>query len=187
MTEIKEIHPESIEEWRKWLKENHLKETKARLVRNKKHTGKFYMANREAMDEAICFGWIDTTVKRIDEDTYYQNFSRRNGNSKWSKNTLSYAEELIKKGKMSKFGLKMYKEGKKKKPLDYDLPDNPDVPEELEKAFSKNKKAKENFYNFPPSTRRAYLRWILRAKRPGTITKRIKSVVELSEENKKNF
>ena len=145
------------------------------------------MNNKEAMQEAICFGWIDTIVKRIDDEKYQQTFAKRNKNSKWSKNTLSYAEEMIEKGKMSEFGMKMYKLGKKKGPMDQNLPDDPDVPEELEKALDENEKAKENFYNFPPSTKKMYLRWILRAKRPETITKRIKSVVELSEQNKKRF
>lgn len=85
------------EDWRNWLKKNHLEETKVILIKYKKHTGKSSITNREAMEEAICFGWIDTTVKRIDDEKYSQTFVKRNKNSKWSINTLSYGKELLKK------------------------------------------------------------------------------------------
>lgn len=166
------------EDWRDWLKKNHLQETKVILIKYKKHTGKHSITNKEAMKEAICFGWIDTTVKRIDDEKYSQTFVKRNKNSKWSMNTLSYGKELLKKGLMSEFGIKMYKEGLLKKPHDADLPSNPEVPKELKEKLNKDKIAKEKFEKMAPSNRKMHLRSILRAKRPETREKRILELIK---------
>lgn len=133
------------------------------------------------MREAICFGWIDTTVKRVDENKYLRFFSRRNKNSKWSYNTLSYAKELIKEKRMTPNGIKFYKEGLKKKPHDFDLLKNPDMPDEMKKVLRKNKKARENFDKLAPSLKRLYFRQILSAKMPETKTKRIGKIVREME------
>jgi len=178
---VKTIHPKNKETWRIWLAKNHDKETKIGLIIWKKHTGKTTISHRESMDEAICFGWIDTIVKKLDEDRYIRYFSRRNKNSSWSKNTLSYAKQLIKNKKMTAAGLDFYKLGLKKKPLDHGLEKNPSVPEELKKALNKNKIAKNNFEHLASSHRKAYLRWLLKAKRSETKEKRIKTIIARSE------
>src|SRR3990167_4363733 len=87
----------SKEDFRKWLSKNHDKEKKVGLILHKKHTGKGSSSHRELMEEAICFGWIDTTIKRIDEDRYIRYFAKRNKNGKWSKATQRYARELVKR------------------------------------------------------------------------------------------
>ncbi len=110
---VKEVYAGTTKEWRSWLKKNHKKEKTVKLIVYKNHTGKPYMTHNQAMCEAICFGWIDTTIKKLDEDRFIRTFVRRTEKSKWGKNTLKYARELIKKKKMSVFGLKMYKLGKK--------------------------------------------------------------------------
>ncbi len=79
-------------DFRKWLEENHNKETKVGIILHKRHTGKPAPTHRELIEEAICFGWIDTIIKKLDDDRYLRNFSRRNNNSKWSDNTLGYAK-----------------------------------------------------------------------------------------------
>ncbi len=176
----------SKDDFRKWLEKNHDKENKISLVIHKKHTGKKSPSHRELMEEAICFGWIDTTVKRIDENRYLRNFSRRGKNSTWSKNTLSYARDLIKKGRMTPYGLHFYKEGLKKLPHDHGIPENPGIPTDLQKELDSNKTAKENFNKLAPSLRRTYLRWLFRAKLPETRKKRISSIVKrLSKEKVK--
>ncbi|PIN73510.1 hypothetical protein COV20_04780 [Candidatus Woesearchaeota archaeon CG10_big_fil_rev_8_21_14_0_10_45_16] len=181
------IHPKSKEEWRKWLEKNHLKEVKVCLLKHKKHTGKPTITNPEAMREAICFGWIDTTVKRIDEDTYCQFFAKRNHNSRWSNNTLRYAKELIKEKKMAPQGLKMYKEGLQKPTLDEDVPHTPEIQKELKVALEKNKEAAEKFDRLPPSRRKVYLRWIEKAKRDETRMKRVAMLVDALTKDKKLF
>ena len=178
MVDEKFIDIFSKEDFRKWLSKNHDKEKKIGLIIHKKHTGKDSPSHRELMDEAICFGWIDTIVKRLDEDRYLRFFARRTKNSNWSYNTLSYARELVKSKRMTLHGLHFYKEGLKKLPHDHGIPKNPDVPEELKKLLEKNKTAKRNFEKLSPSARRMNLRFIVRAKLSETKKKRIDAFVK---------
>ena len=177
--------PANRKEWRAWLRKNHAKEKKVYLIMWKRHTGKPAPNHRESMEEAICYGWIDTIVKRIDDDRYTRCFVRRNKKSRWSNATQGYARDLIKKGKMTRAGLHAYKHGLKFPVIDHGLPKNPDVPESLAKALEKNKIAKKNFHNFAPSYRRFYIYWIENAKRPETKDRRIKEVVKRAKENRK--
>jgi len=175
---IKKVHVFSKDDFRKWLGKNHDREKIVELVIHKKHTGKPFPSHMELMHEAICFGWIDTIVKRVDENKYIRTFQRRNQNSNWSTNTLRYAKQLIKEKRMTSHGLKFYHEGRKKKAFDHGIPKNPKIPRELSKELNKNKKAKNNFANLAPSTRRRYLRWLLMAKTPETRKTRISKVAE---------
>ncbi len=101
-------------EFRDWLLSNHDKEKRVELVVHKKHTKKPSPSHRELLEEALCFGWIDTTINRLDEDKFIRTFVRRNKNSRWSENTLSYARKLIKEKRMTPSGLIFYKEGLRK-------------------------------------------------------------------------
>jgi uncharacterized protein YdeI (YjbR/CyaY-like superfamily) len=160
----------------RWLAKNHNKEKRIGLVIHKKHTGKKSPTHKELMFEAICYGWIDTTLRKLDEDKYIRFFARRNKNSKWSYNTLRYGEELIKFGKMKPSGIIAFEEGKKKLPHDYGLSENPEIPKELERELKKNK-AFKIFESLPKSLKKTYLRWVLRAKLEPTKKKRIESIV----------
>lgn len=175
-------------EFRKWLSKNHDKEKKVGLIIHKKHTGKNSPSHRELMEEAICYGWIDTTLKSLDNDKYIRYFCRRNKNSKWSYNTLSYAKRLIKEKKMSHHGLIFYKEGLKKKPHDYGLNKILEFPKELENALNKNKKAKELFEKIAPSYKKSYIRWVVRAKQEETKKRRVNSIIkEILGDPKKRY
>lgn len=187
MPEEKTFYAKDRKEWRAWLEKNHLVETKIALIKYKKHTGKPSLSHKESMDEAICFGWIDTTVKRLDEDRYVRRFARRNKNSKWSDATLGYAKRLIAEGKMSPFGMQMYKEGLAKPTHDAGIPKNPSMPTELKEALRQNPEAARSFKTFSPSYTRTYYRWILRAKQPETRTKRVQDVVKRAIENRKKW
>ncbi len=184
--EVKQFYPEDLKEWRKWLEKNHLKENKIAVIRYKKHTGKNSPSHLELMHEAICFGWIDTTIKRLDDEKYLINFSKRNEKSRWSENTLSYAKNLIKEGKMVEHGMIHYKAGLKKPTLDSEVSKNPETPEDLKEELKKIK-LQEKFENFPKSYKRMYLRWIERAKMKETKKKRRREVVEGVRENKKGW
>ncbi len=174
------------EDFRKWLQENYKKEDKIAVVLYKRHTGKPAPTHRELINEAICFGWIDTTIKRIDEDTFMRRFSKRTKNSSWSDNTLRYAKDLIKEGRMTEEGLKFYKLGLKKPTHDSGIPKNPTMPSELKQALLKNKKAKENFEKFPPSTKKMLYRWLLSGKLPATREKRVRFIIQGALTNNKN-
>ena len=176
-------------DFQKWLKKHHKKEKKVAVILYKRHTKNPAPTHRELMEEAICFGWIDTTIKRRDDDTYIRYFARRNNNSTWSDNTRSYAKQLIKDKRMTPEGMKYYKLGLKKKTHDHGIPKNPDMPEELKQELlkKKNKKAKQQFDTYPPSTRKMLYRWILSGKQDATRTKRIKKIIELAKEGRKDF
>ncbi|MEZ4156471.1 MAG: YdeI/OmpD-associated family protein [Candidatus Paceibacterota bacterium] len=184
---MKEFEVFSAEDFRKWLEKNHDKEEKVALIIHKKHTGKSFPTHKEVMFEAICFGWIDTTIKRIDEDRYIRHFSRRNKNSKWSDNTLSYAKQLKKEGKMTERGLHFYKEGLKKPTHDAGIPKNPNMPKELAAALKKNKTARKFFEKLSPSKKRPIYRWYLSAKQEATKKKRLEKILELAKKEKTVF
>ncbi|MFH1500927.1 MAG: YdeI/OmpD-associated family protein [archaeon] len=184
---IKKIVIFNRSDFRKWLAKNHEKEKRVSLIIYKKHTKRPSPSHRELMEEAICFGWIDTTLNRLDEDKYARTFVRRNKNSKWSENTIRYAKELIKQKKMTPSGLKFYKEGLKKPTHDLGIPKNPDMPIELKLALKKDKKANKNFEKITPSTKKMLYRWILRAKREETRIKRVRLIIKNAREGKKNI
>lgn len=169
--------------WRAWLQKNYNKEKKVHLISYKKHTGKPALTHRESMEEAICFGWIDTTLKRLDEDRFQRTFVKRTSKGKWSKNTLSYAEQLIKEKKMTKAGMEMYQHGLKNGVIDHGLPKNPATPKDLLTVMSPE--AKKFFTTLAPSYKRSYIYWIERAKLPETRKKRIQIVAQRAEEGKK--
>ena len=173
----KTFYAKSRKEWREWLRKNHKKEKKVFLLKYKKHTKKPSLSHKESMEEAICYGWIDTTIKRLDDQRYIRCFARRNKNSRWSNATLGYARNLIKKRKMSKFGLEMYKQGLLKPVIDHNLPKNPEIPQDLLKELNKNKLT-DYFKNLAPSRKRLFIWHILQAKKLETRNKRIKETIK---------
>jgi len=183
---MKTIIVKTKEQFRKWLEKNHDKGSKVSVVLYKRHTSEPAPTHRELIEEAICFGWIDTTIKRLDGDRFVRNFSKRNKNSKWSNNTISYGKQLIKQGRMTSVGLKYYEEGLSRPTQDAHIPKNPDMPEELCGALEKNKTAKANFEKFPPSTKKMIYRWLLRGKLDETRKKRIKKIIEQAKAGKRD-
>jgi uncharacterized protein YdeI (YjbR/CyaY-like superfamily) len=174
-------------EFREWLVNNHDRENKVAVIVYKKHTGKPSPSHRDLVEESICFGWIDTTIKRLDKYRYIRHFSRRNKNSRWSDNTLQYAKNMIERGKMTPAGLKFYKEGLERPTHDAGIPKNPDMPIELGNALKKDKRARENFDKLSPTIKRMCYRWILRGKREETKTKRIRIVVDKAKVGRNDF
>ncbi len=180
--EVKSLAVATRTEFRQWLEENHDKKEKVQLILYKRHTGKPAPTHRELLEEAICFGWIDTTIKRLDDDRYARFFVRRNANSQWSENTLNYAQQLIAEGKMTPTGLKFYKEGAKKPTHDHGIPKNPTMPLELKQALAKDKSAQDAFTKFSPSKKKRLYRWILSGKRPETRAKRVEKICMAARE-----
>lgn len=170
-------------DWRTWLEKNHDVEKEVWLIYYKKHTKKARMPYDDAVEEALCFGWIDSTVRKMDEDRYAQKYSPRKSRSKWSQKNIERAEKMMQEGKMADSGLKKFKER-----IEYDetLETIPlEIPPELEKALKKNIVAWKNFNSFAPSYRKQYILWVMTAKREETRQRRIQKTVALSEQNKK--
>jgi uncharacterized protein YdeI (YjbR/CyaY-like superfamily) len=175
----------NAKEFRSWLQKHHTTEKSVVILLHKRHTGKTAPRHRELLDEAICFGWIDTTVHRIDDDLYARKFVRRKDTGNWSENTLGYARELIKQGKMAPEGLRLYTLGKAKLPHDHGLPKDPPMPPELKAALAEDAAASAHFKTYPPSTTRMLYRWIIRAKLPATRTKRIAQIIAKARTGKR--
>jgi uncharacterized protein YdeI (YjbR/CyaY-like superfamily) len=170
--------------WRAWLKKNHLKEKSIWLIFYKKKSSTPSVYYSEAVDEALCFGWIDSKPNKRDEESYFQFFAKRNPKSNWSKINKEKVAKLIKLGKMEKAGLEMVALAKKTGTWDaLNEVEEIGIPEDLQKAFTKNKIAATNFEAFPKSTKKGILDWILNAKRPETRQKRIDETVNLAEKN----
>jgi uncharacterized protein YdeI (YjbR/CyaY-like superfamily) len=138
----------------------------------------------EAVEEAICFGWIDSTAYKRDDESKYQFFAVRKPKSNWSKLNRERAGRMIKDKQMKPAGQATIDLAKKSGTWTA-LADvqNSIVPPDLKKAFGKNKKAFKNFNAFPPSSKRIILEWILNAKRVETRQRRIEQTVELAAKN----
>lgn len=181
---IKTFYAKSQKEWRKWLEKNHQSEKSVWLIIYKKESGKPSVYYSEAVDEAICFGWIDSKRNKRDDESYYQFFAKRNPKSNWSKVNKGKVERLIKEGKMAPAGLKAIETAKQNGT--WTALDNVEeiiIPEDLQKAFDKNKTAFAHFDKFPRSSKRNILEWIMNAKRPETRQARIEETVKLAKDN----
>lgn len=175
----------SREEWRRWLEANHLTSAEVWLVYYKKPSGKQRIPYSDAVEEALCFGWIDGKIKRINEDYYIQRFTPRRTGSRWSKYNLNRIQKLIDEGRMRPAGLKAYQKALDKPELVYGNKHDEDrgIPDDLLDALRNNTLAFDNFMNFSQSSRRIYLEWMQSARKDKTRQNRILRIVEFSEKN----
>jgi uncharacterized protein YdeI (YjbR/CyaY-like superfamily) len=172
-------------EWRQWLEENHQTEQEVWLVYYKVHTGKKSVRQAEAVEEALCFGWIDSLVKRIDDEKYMQKYTPRREGSNWSLSNKRRVKKLIESGKMTPAGLEKIEQAKQDgswNRLD-EFDKQLAVPSDLKAALEENKEAKKNFANFTLSQRNQYLWWLKSAKRTETKERRIREIVRRAENN----
>ena len=179
---MQEITFNTRDQFRRWLESNHDKEEGLWLVYYKKKTGIPGITYNEAVEEALCFGWIDSKVQTIDELRYKQVFTPRRPRSVWSELNKKRVEILTEAGLMKPAGLKAVEEAKKSGmwQKSYGAKKNTSMPDELKAALEENPRAYENFRKFAQSYRNTYIRWVGAAKRPETREKRIKTVLENS-------
>ncbi len=175
-------------EWRDWLGKNHGRSEGIWLVFYKKHTGKPTVKYNEAVEEALCFGWIDSIIKRIDADTYAQKFTPRRTSSKWSQTNIERAKRMMESARMTDAGMKKFGqvlEGKirpeKKRPIIKDL----SVPPAFAKALKEHPQACDYFEGLAESRRRPFLLWITLAKKEETRARRIQEAIRLLRQGKK--
>ena len=180
-----ELYFKSRQEWHEWLEQNHLTAKEVWLVYFKKPSGRPRIPYQDAVEAALCFGWIDGKIKRINDDYYIQRFTPRRSGSRWSKYNILRVEKLIKEGLMRPEGLKAYQEALDFPHLIYDnrADGDPEIPEDLLSAFKAREKAYSNFTSFSPSARRVYISWLNDAKRAETRIRRIDKIVDLAERN----
>jgi len=172
-------------EWRKWLEKNHSTKHGLWLIHYKKESNKKSVSHPDAVEEALCFGWIDSKLKRIDEERYILRYTPRKRKSVWSKINKDTAEKMIHLGKMTEAGLEKIKIAKKQGLWNtaYTNLKKDRIPSDLKKALLKNKEAWNNFNNFANSYRNSYIGWIKSAKSDITRINRIDEVVRRSIEN----
>ena len=175
------------QEWHMWLTENHDSQQEVWLVHYKKHSGKASIDLNSAVEEALCFGWIDGKLKSIDKERFILRYSPRKPNSVWSKINRDNAEQLIAQGRMTTAGLAKIEEAKKNGTWDaaYTNKIRDEIPPDLKKALMENTKAWNSFEGFANSYRNMYIGWVNGAKTDETRRKRITEVIKRSALNKR--
>lgn len=175
------------QEWRNWLHDNHHSSKGVYLIFYKVGSEWESMRWEEAVQVAICYGWIDSTVKKLDDERRRQMFTPRKDKSVWSKLNKTYIEKLIADNLMHESGLKKIETAKQNGTWEsLDAVENLQMPADLEAAFAKNKTALDNYNNFSKSYRKSYLYWLNQAKREETRASRITQIVSLCEQNIKS-
>ena len=187
MEEKEHLYFKNADEWRTWLHKNHHSSKGIYLLFYKVSSDYESMRWEEAVQVAICYGWIDSTVKKIDEHQRRQLFTPRKDKSVWSKLNKTYIEKLIQENTMHESGLRKIEIAKQNGSWNsLDEVENHVIPEDLQLAFNDNPKAWSNYQSFSPSYRKSYLYWLNQAKRIETRDKRIKEIILLCEQNCKS-
>jgi len=186
MSEVKVFYPKSTREWREWLQENHEKEQNVWVVFYKKSSDKPTITWSESVDEALCFGWIDSKKIGIDSEKSHQFFSKRKAQSTWSKINKDKVDRLIAEGLMTKAGLESIELAKQNGSWNIlDTVDALIIPEDLEKALAKYPEAMDFFLGLSKSIKKMMLYWLVSAKRPETRQKRIEEIAEAAAQKTK--
>jgi uncharacterized protein YdeI (YjbR/CyaY-like superfamily) len=183
--DLPQVAPKGLEGLRSWLEKNHARKTSVWLVYRKKSAGGTFGAS-EITDEALCFGWIDSLPRSLDEERAMLLISPRKPGSGWSAVNKQKIERLIEAGRMASPGLAVIEAAKKDGSWDrLNSVDALKEPPDLVAALSKVKGAKAYWAAFPPSARRGILEWILNAKKPETRAARVAQTATLAGENKR--
>lgn len=178
MQEKEIFYPMSITDWRKWLEDNHLSKQSVWLVFYNKQSDKKSITWSEAVEVALCFGWIDSKKVKINEITSHQFFSKRKNNSTWSKINKEKVKHLIDKGLMVPAGYQSIETAKQNGSwIILDEVEELIIPDDLDKAFKKNEGTKDYFLSLSKTNKKAMLYWLVSAKRPETRQKRIEDIV----------
>ena len=184
-----DFHPLTRKQWRAWLAKHHDKSEGVWFVYFKKHTGQPRVSYDDAVEEALCFGWIDSLPRKFDEDRSKLLFTPRKPKSVWSLPNKQRVAAMIANGAMTPVGLAKVEAARQDgswQALDatYKL----EIPDELAQAFRRNKTAQKNFDGFANSVKKGLLYWVTSAKRPETRAARVEKIVTMAAHNKKaNF
>ncbi len=182
---LKQVRVSNRGEWRRWLARNHAKEPKGIwLVFSK--TGQASLSYEESVQEALCYGWIDSVVKRIDEDWYCRKFTPRRAGSVWSKLNRARATRAIETSRMTRFGLAKIQAAKRSGTWEQTRPALAmKLPKEFVLALAQNTKARETFDRLAPTYQKHFAGWIVTAKRAETQAQRVKESIALLAQGQK--
>lgn len=180
------FYPKDRAEWRQWLQKNHFKENSVWLIYYKRQSKISTISYSEAVDEALCFGWIDGKAKPIDDQKFMQFFCKRKAKSVWSKVNKEKVERLIGEGLMTEAGLQSIKIAKENGAwFILDSAEALIIPEDLSFEFKKKPDAEKYFSSLSRSDKRNILQWLVMAKRSDTRQNRINEIVDLASKNQK--
>lgn len=180
------IQVESRAEWRAWLTVNHTRSESIWLVSFKKAAGDRYLSYEAIVEEALCFGWIDSLGRALDDERTMLLLSPRRAGSGWSKPNKVRVQRLIAQGLMAAAGLTKIEQAKADGSWSrLDQVEALVIPDDLAQALSKHDGAAANFDAFPRSAKRGILEWILQAKHPETRARRIEETARLAAENRR--
>lgn len=176
------VHATTADEWRAWLADHHADRQGAWLVSWKKHTGKPAVGYAESVCEALCFGWVDSLGRKLDEDRTMLWFAPRRPTSGWSRPNKERVERLLAEGRMTPAGQRLIDLAKANGSWTLlDDVENLVVPPDLDEAFRARPGSREHWDGFPRSVRRGVLEWIVQAKRPATREKRVLETADAAE------
>lgn len=175
-------------EWRRWLVKNHAKEGEIWLAHYKKHSEGTGVRLEEAVEEAICFGWIDGKLRSLDGERFALRYTPRRRGSVWSGRNKATAMKLMEQGRMTKAGVTKIDEAKRngRWASAYSSRKQPQIPEDLETALSRSEISWRNFKRFSKTQQAQYIFWIDNARRIDTRKERIKSVVRWARLGKRS-
>ena len=180
------IHPLTRAEWRAWLDANHTRPNGVWLVSYKKATGKPIIPYDEAVEEALCFGWIDSTPNKLDEERAMRWFAPRKPGTGWSRPNKERVERMIAAGLMTPAGqAKIDAAHADGSWTALDAIENLEIPPDLAAAFAGYPAARAHFEAFPRSVKRGILEWIATAKTAPTRAKRVEETARLAQENRR--
>jgi len=186
MKDVEKCCPYDKQDWRKWLELNHNKKEAVWLVFYKKKSPSYNLSWSESVDEALCFGWIDSVKKTIDTEKYKQYFSKRKAKSNWSKINKDKVQFLIEQGLMKEDGYKSIEIAKENG--SWTILDEVEAlitPEDLKEVFANYKGSMEYFDSLSKSVKKILLYWVISAKRKETRQKRILEIAENASKNLK--
>ena len=184
MDKRKQFTAKTLEEWHHWLKDNHTQTEGIWLITYKKNSGMPYLGYNDIVEEALCFGWIDSVGRKLDARRTMLYLSPRKKGSNWSKANKDRVAKLLEQNRLQPAGIAKIERAKADGSW-YFLDDVEAlvVPEDLKQALFQNPPAEKYFTTFPPSVKRGILEWIKNAKRSPTRAKRISKTVELAAQN----
>lgn len=186
MKNPQQFHPKNQKEWRNWLEENHVNQDSIWVVFYRKNSPKHNLGWSESVDEALCFGWIDSTKKTIDKERFIQYFSKRKAKSNWSRVNKEKVKTLIDQGLMRDAGHKSIEIAKEYGSWTFlDSVEALILPEDLAEEFSNFEGAQEFYDGLSNSAKKILLYWVISAKRKETRQKRVLEIAENAENNRK--
>ena len=179
---LKTVEAGTPEQWRRWLAENHAKESEVWLIFYKQHTGKPSIDYADAVDEALCFGWIDSLIRRLDDARYARKFTPRKLDSKWSTANRQRFAQLKTDGRLMPPGINR---PPTERSGDAPRPSLSEIPLYIQEALSSQPVAARFFETLAPSYRRMYIGWIESAKQPATKMRRLQEAISMLVAGKK--